>query len=163
MSRAHQQGGEPSQRMLRVAELIRHTTSSLLARGAISDPVLDGHLITVADVRMSPDLKLATIYVVPLGGKDVKEVLTALDRNKKFLRGEIAERINLKFAPDIRFKADQSFDCGSRMDALFAVPKVKQDLLNREVQNQDSLNQDSLNQDLQKQDLQQRDLQKDAD
>src|SRR3984885_5844477 len=124
MSRAHQQGGEPSQRMLRVAELIRHTTSSLLARGAINDPVLDGHLITVADVRMSPDLKLATIYIVPLGGKDMKEVLTALARNKKFMRGEGAERINLKFAPDIRFKADQGFDFRTQMDALFDEPKV---------------------------------------
>jgi ribosome-binding factor A len=134
MSRAHQQGGEPSQRMLRVAELIRHTLSSLLARGAISDPVLDGHLITVADVRMSPDLKLATIYVVPLGGKDVKEVLTALDRHKKYFRSEIAERINLKFAPDIRFKADQSFECGSRIDALFEEPKVKRDLQSQDPQ-----------------------------
>jgi ribosome-binding factor A len=128
--------------MLRVAELIRHTLSGLLARGAISDPVLDGYLITVADVRMSPDLKLATIYIVPLGGKDVKGVLTALDRHKKFLRGEIAERINLKFAPDIRFKADQSFDYGTHIDALFNEPKVKQDLQKRDAE-QENLQKDA--------------------
>jgi ribosome-binding factor A len=128
MSRTHQQGGEPSQRMLRVGELIRHTMSDLLTRGAISDPVLEGHVVTVPDVRMSPDLKLATIFVLPLGGKDVREVLAALDQHRKFLRGEIAKRINLKFAPDIRFKADRSFECETRIDALFKEPKVTQDL-----------------------------------
>jgi ribosome-binding factor A len=128
MSRTHQQGGEPSQRMLRVAELIRHAMSDLLTRGGISDPVLEGHVVTVPDVRMSPDLKLATIYVLPLGGKDLKEVLTALELHRKFLRGEIAKRINLKFAPDIRFKPDQSFEYGCKIDALFDEPKVKQDL-----------------------------------
>ena len=128
MSRAHQQGGEPSQRMLRVGELIRHTLSDLLTRGAVSDPVLEGHVVTVPDVRMSPDLKLATIYVLPLGGKDVKEVLAALDRHRKFLRGEIAKRINLKFAPEIRFKTDSSFEYSCKIDALFEQPKVKKDL-----------------------------------
>jgi ribosome-binding factor A len=128
MSRSHQQGGEPSQRMLRVGELIRHAMSELFTRGAINDPVLEGHLVTVPDVRMSPDLKLATIYILPLGGKDVKEVLGALEHHRKFLRGEIAKRINLKFAPDIRFKPDRSFDYSCKMDALFEAPKVKQDL-----------------------------------
>ena len=90
--------------MLRVGEVIRHTVSSLLSRGAINDPVLEGHVVTIPDVRMSPDLKLATVYVMPLGGKDMNEVLAAFDRNKKFLRGEIAHCINLKFAPDIRFR-----------------------------------------------------------
>ncbi|MGH6813404.1 MAG: 30S ribosome-binding factor RbfA, partial [Methylocella sp.] len=107
MSRVHQQrGGEPSQRMLRVAELIRHTLAELLVRSAISDPVLESKAITVPEVRMSPDLKLATIFVMPLGGNSVADVLAALDRHKKVLRGEIAHRINLRFAPDIRFKAD---------------------------------------------------------
>lgn len=129
MSRTHQQGGEPSQRMLRVGELIRHTLSDLLTRGAINDPVLDGHLVTVPDVRMSPDLKLATIYVMPLGGKDVKDVIAALERHKKFIRGETAQRINLKFAPDLRFKPDRSFDYGSKIDALLDKPEVKRDLL----------------------------------
>ncbi len=114
--------------MLRVGELIRHTMSDLLTRGTINDPVLEGHVISVPDVRMSPDLKLATIYVLPLGGKDMKEVVAALDQHRKFLRGEIAKRINLKFAPDIRFKADQSFEYGTKIDALFNEPKVTQDL-----------------------------------
>jgi ribosome-binding factor A len=129
MSREHQNGGEPSQRMLRVGELIRHTMSNLLARGAVKDPVLEGHVVTVPDVRMSPDLKLATVYVMPLGGKDMGDVLAALDRHKKFLRGEIACRINLKFAPEVRFKPDHSFDCGSKIDALLDSPQVKRDLV----------------------------------
>jgi ribosome-binding factor A len=130
MSRLHHSsGGEPSQRMLRVGEVIRHTVSSLLSRGAINDPVLEGHVVTIPDVRMSPDLKLATVYVMPLGGKDMSEVLAAFDRNKKFLRGEIAHRINLKFAPDIRFRPDDSFDCGAKIDAILDSPQVKRDLI----------------------------------
>src|SRR3954454_21871873 len=91
-----------SQRALRVGELIRHSLAEMLARGDVHDPVLEGHLITVPEVRMSPDLRLATIYVMPLGGKDIDAVVAALEANKKYLRGEIARRINLKFAPEIR-------------------------------------------------------------
>jgi len=129
MSRVHHNGGEPSQRMLRVGELIRHTLSDLLARGAVRDPVLEGHVVTVPDVRMSPDLKLATVYVMPLGGKDMNDVLAALERHKKFLRVEIAGRINLRFAPEVRFKADQSFESGAKIDALLDSPQVKRDLM----------------------------------
>ena len=128
MSRTHQQGGEPSQRMLRVAELIRHALSDLLSRGSIVDPVLDGHVITIPVVRMSPDLKLATAYVMPLGGRDMAPVIEALDRHRKAMRTEVAHRINMKFAPDLRFKADQSFDYGAKIDAILDSPKVKQDL-----------------------------------
>jgi len=129
MSRAHHQHGSvPSQRMLRVAELIRHTLSDLLSRSVVNDPVLEGHVITVPDVRMSPDLKLATAFVMPLGGKDINSVIAALDRHKKFLRGEIAQRIHLRYAPDIRFKADESFDYGDKIDALLASPNVRRDL-----------------------------------
>jgi ribosome-binding factor A len=128
MSRSHQNGGEPSQRMLRVAELIRHSMADLLTRGTINDPVLDGHVVTVPRVKMSPDLKLASVYVMPLGGKAATEVIAALDRNKKYLRTEIAQRINLKFAPEIRFKIDDSFDNVSKIDALLNSDKVKQDL-----------------------------------
>ena len=97
MSRVHhQQGGEPSQRMLRVAELIRHAMSELLVRSALGDPLLESQAVTIQEVRMSPDLKLATIYVMPLGGKNSAEVLAALDRHKNFLRGEIAHRVNLQ-------------------------------------------------------------------
>jgi len=90
--------------------------------------VLEGHLVTVPEVRMSPDLRLATIYVMPLGGKDTKDVLAALDRNKKFLRGEIAHRVNLKFAPDIRFMLDERFDEAERIDKLLRAPAVARDL-----------------------------------
>ena len=118
----------PSQRALRVGELIRHALAEMLTRGDVHDPVLEGHLITVPEVRMSPDLRLATIYVMPLGGKDVKEVIEALERNKRYLRGEIAHRVNLKFAPDIRFRADERFDEAERIDRLLRTPAVQRDL-----------------------------------
>jgi ribosome-binding factor A len=129
MSRAHHSNsGEPSQRMLRVAELIRHSMAELLARGDVLDPVLETHVVTVPRVRMSPDLKLATVFVMPLGGQDTSEVIAALDRNKKFLRGEVARKVNLKFAPDIRFRIDESFENAARIDALLNSPKVRGDL-----------------------------------
>ncbi len=128
MSRAHHSGGEPSQRMLRVAELIRHSMADLLTRGEIIDPVLETHVVTVPKVGMSPDLKLATVFVMPLGGKDTDEVLAALDRHKKFLRGEIARKINLKFAPEIRFRIDDTFENSARIDALLNSDKVRKDL-----------------------------------
>lgn len=114
--------------MLRVGELVRHAVAQLLSRGDISDPVLDRHVVTVSRVKMSPDLKLATIYVMPLGGKDEPEVLTALERHKKFLRGEIAHEVNLKFAPEIRFRIDDSFDTVTRIDAILNSERVKRDL-----------------------------------
>jgi ribosome-binding factor A len=131
MQRRHRASGSsriPSQRQLRVGELIRHTLADLLARGDVHDPVIAGHVITVPEVRMSPDLRLATIYVVPLGGRDEEEVLGALDRNKRFLRGEIARRINLKFAPEIRFRPDERFDEAERIDKLLKSPAVERDL-----------------------------------
>ncbi|BDV33122.1 ribosome-binding factor A [Methylocystis iwaonis] len=114
--------------MLRVGELVRHSMARMLARGDINDPVLEKHVVTVARVKMSPDLKLATIFVMPLGGKDEPEVIAALDRHKKFLRGEIAHELNLKFAPDIRFRIDDSFDTVSRIDAILNSERVKRDL-----------------------------------
>lgn len=118
----------PSQRQLRVAELIRHAISDLLARGDINDPVIAGHLITVPEVRMSPDLRLATIYVVPLGGKDEAAVLKALEAHQKFIRTEIAHRVNLRFAPDIRFRRDDRFEEAERIDRLLRSPEVARDL-----------------------------------
>ena len=94
--------------------------AEMLSRGDIHDPVIEGHMITVPEVRMTADLRLATIYVMPLGGKDVKEVIAALNDNKHFLRGEIAHRVNLKFAPDIRFRADERFDEAERYREAFA-------------------------------------------
>jgi ribosome-binding factor A len=85
-------------------------------------------MITVPEVRMSPDLRLATIYIMPLGGRDGKEVLEALDRNKKYVRGEIARRVNLKFAPDIRFRIDGRFDEAERIEKLLRTPTVQRDL-----------------------------------
>jgi ribosome-binding factor A len=118
----------PSQRALRVGELIRHALSEMLTRGDVHDPVLEGHLITVPEVRMSPDLRLATIYVMPLGGRDIKEVIEALERNKRYLRGEIAHQVNLKFAPEIRFRADERFDEAERIEKLLRTPAVQRDL-----------------------------------
>ena len=129
MSRAHHSNaGEPSQRMRRVAELIRHSVAESLARGDVLDPVLETHVVTVPRVRMSPDLKLATIFVMPLGGLDSTEVIAALERNKKFLRGEVVRKVNLKFAPDIRFRLDESFENAAKIDALLNSPKVRGDL-----------------------------------
>jgi ribosome-binding factor A len=118
----------PSQRQLRVGELIRHALAEMLARGAVHDPILEGHMITVPEVRMSADLRLATIYVMPLGGRDQTEVIAALDRNKRFLRGEIARSINLKFAPEIRFRIDERFDEAERIEKLLRTPVVRRDL-----------------------------------
>jgi ribosome-binding factor A len=118
----------PSQRALRVGEVIRHAMSELLTRGDVHDPVLEGRLITVPEVRMSGDLRLATIYVMPLGGRDVKEVIEALERHKRFLRGEIAHHVNLKFAPEICFLVDERFDEAERIEKLLRTPAVQRDL-----------------------------------
>src|SRR5258705_13417045 len=121
-------GNLPTQRALRAGELVRHALAEILARGEVHDPVLEGHLITVPEVRMSPDLRLATVYVMPLGGKDLKRVLAALESHKKYIRGEVAHTINLKFAPDLRFLADETFDEADRIERLLASDKVRQDL-----------------------------------
>jgi len=130
MSRDHHRdsGIGPSQRALRAGEVIRHAVAEILSRGDVHDPVIQGHLITVPEVRMTADLKLATIYVMPLGGRDEKEVLDALERNKRYLRGEIARRVNLKFAPDIRFRIDERFDEAERIEKLLRSPDVQRDL-----------------------------------
>src|ERR1700743_2653711 len=131
MPRQHQRkasapGG--SQRQLRVGETVRHAIAEILSQGNVHDPDLEGHIITVPQVRSSPDLKLATIYVMPLGGRDTEVVIEALERNKKFLRGEIAHRVNLKFAPEIRFHADDRFDEAERIEKLLRTPEVQRDL-----------------------------------
>jgi len=117
-----------SQRQLRVGELIRHALAEMLARGDIHDDVLASHVVTIPEVRLSPDLRLATVYVMPMGGRDVKPVLAALERHKKYIRGEISHEVNLKFAPDIRFMADETFDEAQRIDDILRSPKVAQDL-----------------------------------
>ncbi len=121
-------GSGPSQRQLRVGELVRHALSEMLARGAVHDEVIETHMITIPEVRMTADLQLATIYVMPLGGRDSEEVLAALNRNRRFLRGEIARRINLKFAPEIRFRIDDRFAEAERIEKLLRTPRIRRDL-----------------------------------
>jgi ribosome-binding factor A len=118
----------PSQRQLRVGEVIRHALAELLARGEIHDDVLASHVVTVPEVRMSPDLRLATVYVMPLGGVDVEPVLGALERHARFIRGRVAHAVNLKFAPDVRFRADESFGEAERIDELLRSDKVRRDV-----------------------------------
>jgi ribosome-binding factor A len=127
-SHPRDQAGGGSQRQLRVGELIRHELAEMLSRGDIHDPVIEAHMITVPEVRVSPDLRLATVYVMPLGGRDIETVIEALDRNKRYVRGEIARRVNLKFAPEIRFRADERFDEAERIEKLLRTPAVKRDL-----------------------------------
>ena len=130
MPRHNQKGAAAggSQRQLRVGEAVRHAIADILAQGSVHDPDLEGHIITVPEVRMSPDLKLATLYVMPLGGRDTEIVIAALERNKKFLRGEVARRVNLKFAPDLRFRVDERFDEAERIEKLLRTPAVQRDL-----------------------------------
>ncbi|KST60862.1 ribosome-binding factor A [Methylobacterium sp. GXS13] len=119
----------PSQRQQRVAELIRHALAEVLQRGDIQDPVLGTHVVTVPEVRMSPDLKLATAYVMPLGGMDEAPVIAALERHRKVLRQEVARRVNLKFAPELRFRRDETFDEAARIDKLLRNERVQRDLV----------------------------------
>ena len=131
MPRHHQRdhaASGPSQRQLRVGELIRRAMADILQRGEVHDPALEGMVVTVPEVRVTPDLKLATIFLMPLGGKGADTVVATFERHRKFLRGEIAHRVNLRYAPDLRFQLDTSFEEGDRIDALLRKPEVKRDL-----------------------------------
>jgi ribosome-binding factor A len=130
MPRHHKKKSAPggSQRQLRVGEIVRHAIADILAQGSVHDSDLEGHIITVPEVRMSPDLKLATIFVMPLGGRDTDKVIAALERHKKFLRGEVARRVNLKFAADVRFRVDDRFEEAERIEKLLRTPAVQKDL-----------------------------------
>jgi ribosome-binding factor A len=123
-----EQSAGGSQRQLRVGELIRHELADMLSRGEIHDPIIEAHMITVPEVRMSADLRVATVYVMPLGGRDEAAVLDALDRHKRYVRGEISRRVNLKFAPEIRFRIDERFDEAERIEKLLRTPEVQRDL-----------------------------------
>jgi ribosome-binding factor A len=118
----------PSQRQLKVGELIRHALADIFSRGKIMDEVLARHSLTVPEVRMSPDLKLATAYVITLGGGEASEAVEHLNKHKRFLRGEVAKRVSMKFMPEIRFKVDTSFEASARIDELLASPDVARDL-----------------------------------
>lgn len=118
----------PSQRMLRVGELVRHALAALFARGEVEDDALRDIVITVPEVRMTPDLKIANAYVMPLGGQHAGEIVAALNRHRKFIRGRIAPQLDLKFAPEVKFFVDTTFDEASRIDALLRSERVQRDL-----------------------------------
>jgi ribosome-binding factor A len=118
----------PSQRMLRMGELVRHALAEMFSRGDVHDPVLETHVITIPEVAMTPDLRHATAYVMPLGGKDERAVIDALNRNKKYMRGVVAKKINAKFAPDLHFRLDERFDRAEQIDKLLKQPEVQRDL-----------------------------------
>ncbi len=117
-----------SQRQLRVGELVRHALADVLARGQLQEPALSGVIVTVPEVRMSPDLRVATAYVAPLGGRKGEILVEALTRHARYLRGEVAHRVTLKFAPELRFRLDDSFERASRVDALLRSEPVRRDL-----------------------------------
>src|SRR5262245_43381599 len=118
----------PSQRQLKVGELIRHALAEIFARGEIIDDVLNKYSLTVPEVRMTPDLKLATVYVMPLGGEGAEDVVKHLAKHVRFLRGELAHRVSLRYMPELRFRVDTSFESSRRIDELLASKDVARDL-----------------------------------
>lgn len=118
----------PSQRQLRAGELVRHSLVEILREEDFSDPALESVSVTVTEVRMSPDLRHATVFVEPLGGGQADDVVQGLNRHAKFLRGRLGRMIEMKFTPDLKFLHDESFNEAQRMDRLFDDPKVRQDL-----------------------------------
>ena len=117
-----------SVRLLRVGEQVRHALSEILVRGDVHDETLASHSVSITEVRMSPDLRHATVFVKPLLGADEDEVLKALRRNVRYMRGEVARRVNTKYAADLKFLPDESFEEGSRIDRLLRTPEVARDL-----------------------------------
>ena len=116
----------PSQRMLRAGELIRHALADILLRNDVSDPELERFIVTVNEVQMSPDLGVATAYVRAVKGGD--NALRALDRNRRYIRGLLAPKVDMKFMPELRFRLDTATDYASKIDELLDSPKVAQDL-----------------------------------
>jgi ribosome-binding factor A len=117
-----------SVRLLRVGEQVRHALSDILMRGDVHDDVLASHSVSVTEVRMSPDLRHATVFVKSLLGNDEAEVITALKRNVRYLRGEVSRRVATKYAANLKFLPDESFDQGGHIDALLRSPTVARDL-----------------------------------
>lgn len=128
MSRQQATPETRSVRLLKVGEQVRHVISELLARSAVHDEVLTAHTVSVTEVRMSPDLRHASVFVKPLLGVDEAAVITALRQNTAFFQREVAGRLKLKYAARIKFLADESFDEAGRIDALLADPRVRRDL-----------------------------------
>jgi ribosome-binding factor A len=121
-------GRGPSQRQLRVGELVRRTLSDVLMRGDVHEPDLAGVSITVSEVRMSPDLRIATVYVLPLGGGDVKTIIKALARSAYELRRAVNKAVKLKFSPELRFLADETFDQMDHTREMLSQERVRRDL-----------------------------------
>lgn len=120
---------QPSQRQLRVGELVRHALAEVMTRGEVRDPELEGAIVTISEVRMSPDLRVATALVAPLGDEDGEGIVQALNRNGRFLRGRIAPALKqIKFMPELRFRLDTRFAESSRIDELLRSPDVARDL-----------------------------------
>ena len=117
-----------SQRQLRVGELVRHALADILMRGEVHDREVESMTIMVSEVRMTPDMKLATCFVMPVGNIDAKKAVDALERNRRFLRGAIGKRIDLRHTPDLRFRVDTGFETGSRIDELLRSEAVQRDL-----------------------------------
>ncbi|MCB1445729.1 MAG: 30S ribosome-binding factor RbfA [Rhizobiaceae bacterium] len=119
----------PSQRMLRVGEQVRSALTQVLQRGEISDPVIEGTVISISEVRMSPDLKIATAFVTPLGNSSHDQIVAALNRNARFIRGKIGPALRqMKYMPEVRFRDDTSFENFRRIDELLKSPEVSRDL-----------------------------------
>ncbi len=120
--------GGPSQRQLRVGEMLRHALSEILARADIRDPDLDGVSVTITQVKPSPDMRYATVYCEPLGGQNAKPIIAALNRHKGYLRGEMGHRIAIKFTPELRFVEDDSFAEALKIETILRSPEVQRDL-----------------------------------
>ncbi len=128
MARQNESAEGRSVRLLRVGEQVRHALSDILMRGDVHDDVLASHSVSVTEVRMSPDLRHATVFVKPLLGADEAEVLSALKRNVRYLKGEVSRRVNTKYAANLKFLPDESFEEGSHIDNILRSPKVARDL-----------------------------------
>jgi ribosome-binding factor A len=126
--RANETPEGKSVRLLRVGEQVRHALAEILMRGDVHDEILASHLVSVTEVRMSPDLRHATAFVMPLLGSNAEAVLKALRTNTAFLQSEVARRVNAKYAAKLKFLLDESFDQGSHIDRLLRAPKVARDL-----------------------------------
>ncbi len=119
----------PSQRQLRVGEQVRHALSDVLTRGEVQDDLINATVISVGEVRMSPDLKIATAFVVPLAAKDEEAVIDALNHHARFIRGRVGPALRqMKYMPEFRFRLDTSYDNMARIDALLRSPEVARDL-----------------------------------
>jgi ribosome-binding factor A len=126
--RSTQNDRGPSQRQLRVGEMLRHALSQILVRNEIRDPDLEGVSVTVTQVKPSSDMRHATVFVEPLGGKNAKQIVAALNRHKAFLRGEMGHMIELKFTPELRFIEDESFAEAQKIEDLLKSERVQRDL-----------------------------------